>query len=123
MSNPGIRDLKVWQEAVALGGDVVRAMRRHSRRETKAFTDPLLANAGQVAAKVAEGSARQSLADQRESFRRAKESLAELETRIAIARNADLLPSETATRIGQRSQTVGKLIAGYIAYLDRQLGD
>src|SRR5262245_32396267 len=30
----GLRDLKVWQEAVALAGETVRVMRQHVRRET-----------------------------------------------------------------------------------------
>ena len=35
----GLRDLRVWQEAVALGADVIRSMRQTNRREIKAITE------------------------------------------------------------------------------------
>src|SRR5215213_4005942 len=35
----GVKELKLWQEAVALAGEVVRVARTAARRETKAFTD------------------------------------------------------------------------------------
>ena len=34
----GVRELRVWQEAVALAGEVVRAARQGARRETKALS-------------------------------------------------------------------------------------
>ena len=37
-----IRDLKVWQEAVALGAEVVRCAKQGARRETKVVTDQLM---------------------------------------------------------------------------------
>lgn len=38
----GMKDLKVWQEAVALAGDVVRTVRQSTRRETRTFTDQMM---------------------------------------------------------------------------------
>src|SRR4051812_35548010 len=40
-----IRDLKVWQEAVALGAEIVRCARQAARRETKVVTDQLMLTA------------------------------------------------------------------------------
>src|SRR4051812_12778999 len=37
-----IRDLKVWQEAVALAAEIVRSARQGARRETKVVTDQLM---------------------------------------------------------------------------------
>ena len=34
----GLRELRVWQEAVSLAGDVIRAVRPTIRRETKSRT-------------------------------------------------------------------------------------
>jgi four helix bundle protein len=118
---PGIRDLKVWQESVGLGGDVVRAVRRHSRRETKAFTDPLLATAGTVASLVADGYGHGGPQEQRDCYIRAKSALLELETRLAIARHADLIPAATTAQITARAQIVSRLLGGYLTYLDRQI--
>lgn len=118
---PGIRDLKVWQESVGLGGDVVKAVRRHGRRETKAFTDPLLAAAGTVASLVAEGYGRGGASEQREIYLRAKAALLDLETRLAIARQADLIPSVTTAQITTRAQVVSRLLGGYLAHIERQV--
>lgn len=119
--SPGIRDLKVWQESVALGGDIVRAVRRHGRRETKAFTDLLLAAAGTVASLVAEGYGRGSAADQHQCYLRAKSALVDLETQLAIARHADLIPATTTTQINARAHAVARLLGGYLAHLERQV--
>ena len=119
--SPGIRDLKVWQESVALGGDIVRAVRRHGRRETKAFTDLLLTGAGTVASLVAEGYGRGSAADQQQCYQRAKSALLDLETQLAIAKHAELIPAATTTQISSRAQAVGRLLGGYMAHLERQV--
>src|SRR5215471_1662261 len=46
------RETKVWQEAIGLAGDVIRVVRRATRRETKAFTDALMLSATAVASAV-----------------------------------------------------------------------
>jgi hypothetical protein len=51
----GVRDLKVWQEAVALAGEVVRAIRQAARRETKTVTDTVAITALAVATHIADG--------------------------------------------------------------------
>lgn len=119
--SPGIRDLRVWQESVALGGDIVRAVRRHGRRETKAFTDLLLAAAGTVASLIGEGYGRGSAADQRECYLRAKSALLDVETRLAIAKHAELIPAATTAQISSRAQGVSRLLGGYLAHLERQV--
>lgn len=118
---PGVRDLKLWQESVALGGDIVRAIRRHGRRETKAFTDLLLTCAGTVALLVAEGYGGKSAGAQRDCYHRARNALLDLETRLAIARSADLIPAAAAAQISSRAQVVSRLLVGYLSYLDRQV--
>ena len=41
----GLRELRVWQEAVSLAGDVIRALRSNVRRETKAVSDNVMLHA------------------------------------------------------------------------------
>ena len=41
----GLRELRVWQESVTLGGDVIRAIRPASRRETKAISEAVMLTA------------------------------------------------------------------------------
>jgi four helix bundle protein len=118
---PGLRDLKVWQEAVALGGDVTRLVRRHARRETRELTHRLLHDALTLAAAVADGSSRPAPGDQRDRFRDARRALLAVETHLAIARHADVVPATEAAQLGTRTQAVGRLLTGYLSYLDRQV--
>ena len=115
-----LRDLKVWQESVALAGDLTRALRA-SRRETKALTDRMMLTAVGIAEQVADGHARYTSTEQREVYRAAKRDLLLVETQMAVARHADLIPAVAQTNILERVQLLHRLLAGYLVYLDRQI--
>lgn len=117
----GIRDLKVWQEAVALGADMVRVARQGARRETKVVTDQLMLTGLAVASTIADGYGRYTAPEQRQLYRASKRELLRLETQVAVARQAELISAQTAAEIGTRIQTVGRLLGGYLVYLERQL--
>jgi four helix bundle protein len=119
----GVRELKVWQESVALAGDVVRAIRQGMRRETKSVSDAVMATAVSVTTHIAEGYSRQTPPEQRESYLAAKRALARLESELAVAKHADLLPAGAFTDLVSRSAQVGKLLTGYLVFLDRQIAD
>src|SRR4051812_23960347 len=116
-----LRDLKVWQEAVALGADVVRACKQGARRETKIVTDQMMLTALNAAGAIADGYGRYTAPEQRQLYRTAKRELLRLETQIAIARQADLLPAPTHAELAARIQSVTRLLGGYLVYLERQL--
>jgi four helix bundle protein len=117
----GLRDLRVWQEAVALGADVIRALRQTNRREIKAITEHTMVTALQMAEHVAEGYGRYAPGEQRQLYRAAKRQLLRLETSIAIARQAELLSASNHAQLTSRIQTVNRLLSGFLVYLDRQL--
>src|SRR5688572_11908315 len=117
----GMKELKVWQESVALAGDVVRAVRQGTRRETKAFTDELMRSAAAVSVGIATGYASLAPDDQRRAYDAARRALLEVETRLAIARHGGLIPAQTSTQLAGRIATVGRLLSGYVAFLDRQV--
>ena len=119
----GVRELRVWQESVALAGDVIRVLRQGMRRETKSVADGIMATALAVGANIADGYARETPPEQREAYLAAKRALLRLETELAVARHADLLPAGSFTELTTRSSQVAKLLTGYIVYLDRQLVD
>jgi four helix bundle protein len=119
----GLRDLRVWQEAVALAADVVRAVRPSIRRETKVVSDALMITAVSVASHIADGFARPSPAEQRESYLAAKRALLRLESEMAVARQAELIPAGSLGDIASRAGQVARLLTGYLIYLDRQLAD
>ena len=116
-----IRDLKVWQEAVALGAEVVRQARQGARRETKVVTDGLMVVALAVAGTIAEGYGRFTAPEQRQLYRSAKRELLRLETQLAIARQADLISAQAHSDLSNRVQSVSRLLGGYLVYLERQL--
>jgi four helix bundle protein len=119
----GLRELRVWQESVALAGDVVRAVRPGMRRETRSVSDAAMGSAVAVATHIAEGYARPTPPEQRESYHAAKRALFRLETELAVAKHADLLPAGAFSDLAARSGQVAKLLTGYLVYLDRQIAD
>jgi four helix bundle protein len=119
----GLRDLRVWQEAVALAADVVRAVRPSIRRETKVVSDALMTTAISVASHIADAFARPSPAEQRESYLAARRALSRLESEMAVARQAELVAAGSFSDIASRAGQVARLLTGYLAYLDRQITD
>lgn len=115
------KDLKLWQEAVALGGEVIRTMRQHNRREVKCFGERIISAATDVGVRVADGYARYDVGEQRALFLEARRSLLELETSLAMARHADLIPAASLTQLMTRSANVSRLLVGYLGYLERQM--
>jgi four helix bundle protein len=117
----GVRELRVWQESVALAGDVIRSARQGMRRETKSVSDALMATGLAIATHIAEGYGGHTVADQRDSYLAAKRALLRLETELAVARHADLLPSGSFTELTTRSSQVARLLSGYLVYLEREI--
>jgi four helix bundle protein len=118
-----MRDLKVWQEAVALAGDIVRLVRQGSRRETKAVTDHLMITAVAVAEHLADGYARYTPTEQRQLYRAAKRALLRVETQLSVVRHADLINANAHAELLARIQIVQRLLGGYLVYLERQIDD
>jgi len=116
-----IKDLKVWQEAVALAADIVRTARQSSRRETKVATDQLILTALSAASAIADGYGRYTAPEQRQLYRTAKRDLLRLETQLAILRQADLVSLQAHADLSNRIQGVMRLLGGYLVYLERQL--
>jgi four helix bundle protein len=116
-----IRDLKVWQEAVSLAAETVKAARQGARRETKVVTEHLMLTAIAVASTIADGYGRYTAPEQRQLYRAAKRELLRLETQLAIARQADLLTAQTFADLSARVQSVSRVLGGYLVYLERQL--
>ena len=117
----GLRDLRVWQESVALGADVIRALRSTNRREIKSITEHTMMTALVTAEHIAEGYGRYAPGEQRQLYRAAKRDLLRLETSLAVARQAELLSATHHAELTARIATVNRLLSGFLVYLDRQL--
>ena len=116
-----LKDLRVWQESVGLGADVIRALRQTNRREIKAITEHVMLTAVAMAEHVAEGYGRYAPGEQRQLYRAAKRHLLRLETSLAIARQAELLSATHHAELTARIQSVSRLLSGFLVYLDRQV--
>lgn len=116
----GVKDLKLWQEAVALAAEVVRAARHSMRKERNVFLERLISTASALPESIAEGYSRSEALDQQRLFEASARSLSALETQLAIAKIADLIPGGVVTPIITRAATVGRLLTGYLTYVERQ---
>jgi four helix bundle protein len=119
----GVRELRVWQESVALAGDVIRVVRQGVRRETRLVSDTIIATAVAIGGHIADGYSRSTPVAQRDAYLEAKRALLRLETELAIARHAELIPAGAFTELTARSSQVARLLTGYLVYLDRQIGE
>jgi four helix bundle protein len=118
----GLKDLRVWQEAVALAAEVIRSLRATNRREIKSISEHTMLTAMVMAEHIAEGYGRYAPGEQRQMYRAAKRDLLRLETSLAIARQSDLVSVTHHAQLVARMQTVNRLLSGFLVYLDRQLG-
>lgn len=119
----GVRELRVWQESVSLAGDVIRNVRQNMRRETWSVSEGVMATAVAIGSHIADAYARHTPAEQRESYLAAKRALLRLETELAIAKHADLIPAGSFTELSARSSQVARLLSGYLVYLDREISE
>jgi hypothetical protein len=76
-----------------------------------------------VGSHIADGFARPSPAEQRDSYLAAKRALLRLETELAVARHAELVAAGVFTELCARSAQVSRLLTGYLVYLDRQISE
>ncbi|MHB1265785.1 MAG: four helix bundle protein [Gemmatimonadaceae bacterium] len=116
-----IRDLRVWQEAVALAGEVVRTLRPAARREVAPIVTRIMTTAFDAAAAIADGYARHDPMEQRRRYAAARRDLVKLDTDLAVARQAEFLAAGSHAILSDRIQVVQRILAGYLVYLDRQL--
>ncbi len=117
----GLKELKLWQEAVALAADVVRLSRASSKRETKVVTDRLMVACADAATRIAVGYTHSVATVQLGFYVRARESLVEVETLLAIGGKSAVVSTDAVLAASARAGTVHRLLTGYVAFLERQL--
>lgn len=113
-----VRELRVWQEAVATAGEIAKLARK-TRPESRALVEVLLRGSAEVALAVARAHVKDGAVAQRDGFHLARDAVASLETGLAIARHAELFPLASCADLGLRTGHTARLITGYLTYLDR----
>jgi four helix bundle protein len=113
------RDLRVWQEAMALAENVYRATAGFPREEMFGLTQQARRAAVSVPANIAEGYGRENTGAYQQFLRIAQGSLKELETHLLLAGRLGLLPETEAEPLLRQSSAVGKMLRSLIRSLDK----
>jgi four helix bundle protein len=111
------RDLRVWQEAIALARDVLAAVERLPVGHG-ALGDQAIRAATSVHANIAEGAGHHSTREFLRYLRIARASLAELESHTAFLLAAALVPAVEAEAIETRRRHVQRLLTGLVRSLE-----
>src|SRR2546421_11206214 len=110
MGSQSYRDLIVWQKSIALCKDVYKACESLPRSELYGLADQMKRAAVSVASNIAEGQARQHLAEFRQFLAMANGSLAELDTQRIIAEELRLIDHARSTELDNAITEIRKML-------------
>jgi four helix bundle protein len=108
----GYRDLKVWQSAMQLAGEVYRLSAKFPKHEIYGLASQIQRSAVSVPSNIAEGHGRNSNKEFHHFLGVALGSLAELETQLILAQQFGYLTEEAINPVLQISDETGKMLKG-----------
>lgn len=104
------RELDVWSKAMTLAREIYAAADLMPKREEYRLTSQMIRAAISVPANIAEGHARATRKDYAHFISISRGSIAELETLILLARDTNLLPTETTEKLLAQAEEVGRML-------------
>lgn len=116
------RDLRVWEEAMALAERIYQLVRRFPADERFGLTAQLKRAAVSVPSCIAEGNARKTTRDYLRFLSMASGSLAEVQTQILLARRLGFADSAEADQCLSQQRTVSMLLQALKNSLQRRGG-
>jgi four helix bundle protein len=114
------RDLRVWQDAMALAEVCYAVTARFPREEVFGQTSQIRRAACSVAANIAEGHGREGAASFVNFLRIAQGSLKEVETHLILCQRVGLAPQDSITPVLDRCEVLGKRLRSLIRSLQRK---
>ena len=114
------RDLRVWQDALALAEACYGITSQFPREEMFGQTSQIRRAATSVAANIAEGHGREGAASFVSFLRIAQGSLKELETHLILSQRVGLTPAEAVAPLLDRCEILGKRLRALIRSLQRK---
>jgi len=114
------RDLRVWQEAMALAEKCYRLTKEFPRDELYGMTSQIRRSAASVPANIAEGYGRGNRGEYIQFLRVAQGSLKELETHVLLSERVRLAPAPAFQPVLEQCEVVGKMMLGLIRSLQRK---
>jgi four helix bundle protein len=113
------RDLGVWQAAMDLAVAVYRETKNFPLEERYGLRAQIRDAATSVPSNIAEGHSRSRTGAYLQHLSIASGSLAELDTRIELARRLRLLPDDAAARLVERMRRLGRMLGSLIRSMAR----
>ncbi len=114
------RDLIVWKKSMTLVLDIYHSTQAFPKPETYGLVAQLRRAAVSVPSNIAEGQARLSTAEFKQSLGHARGSLMEVETYILLARELGYLERDSSDNLLSSSAEVGKILNGLLNSLVRE---
>jgi len=113
------RDLIVWKKAMNLVLDVYRSTQTFPKTETYGLISQLRRSAVSIPSNIAEGQARLSTLEFKQSLGHARGSLMEVETYILLAQELTYLERDQSESLLAGTAEVGKILNGLLNSLGR----
>jgi four helix bundle protein len=114
------RDLVVWKKSMTLVLDVYRSTQAFPKPETYGLVAQLRRAAVSIPSNIAEGQARLSTAEFKQSLGHARGSLMEVETQILISQELGYLERDQSEQLLSASAEVGRILNGLLNSLVRE---
>ena len=114
------RDLRVWQEAMALAEACYRLTRRFPRDEIYGMTSQIRRASASVPANIAEGNGRENRGEYIQFLRIAQGSLKELETHLLLSGRVELASQTAIVPELEKCEILGKMLRGLIRALQNR---
>src|SRR5437588_847266 len=108
------RDLKVWQDGMALAKGCYVVTRQFPREELFGLTSQIRRAAVSIPANIAEGNGRECTGDYIHFLRIAQGSLKELETHLLLASDVGLCRSDTVQPLLSQADQIGRMVRALI---------
>src|SRR5277367_2605376 len=113
------RDLIVWKKSMSLVLDVYRSTNAFPKTETYGLISQMRRAAVSIPSIIAEGQARLTTLEFKQSLGHARGSLMEVETYILLAQELNYLESDQCEKLLAGTAEVGKILNGLLNSLGR----
>jgi four helix bundle protein len=117
MSQSSFRDLRVWQEAMALTVEIYKSTAGFPKHELYGLTQQIRRAAVSIPSNIAEGKGHYSDKEFSRFLFHARGSLLELQTHLLIAEQLQYLSKEGGQRLSAIGEGVGRALSGLIGSL------
>jgi four helix bundle protein len=117
------RDLRVWQEAMALAESVYRVTKLFPKDELFGLTSQARRASASVPANIAEGHGREHTKSFIQSLRIAQGSLKELETHLQLAERIGLVEATSISPLMRQCESLGKMLRLLIRSLQQRAAE